>query len=114
MRRRSMAVMHWLVLSLSLLDYARDDPDPSTSAGPPRARSKGEHVEGSKDEPCRSWFDKLTTSVCIGVLMMAAAIGPACSRPSRLAADLVITGADIWTGNPQQPDARAVAIVGDR
>src|SRR6185369_10693747 len=39
---------------------------------------------------------------------------PGCSRPARLAADLLITHANIWTGNPLQPDARAVAIVGDR
>jgi len=68
----------------------------------------------SKDEPCGSWFGKLTTSGCIATLTMAAAIAPGCSRPSRLAADLVITGASIWTGNPLQSDARAVAIVGDR
>ena len=41
--------------------------------------------------------------------------GPlACSRPARLAADLVITRANVWTGNPLQPDAKAVAIIGDR
>jgi predicted amidohydrolase YtcJ len=48
------------------------------------------------------------------MLTMAAAIAPGCSRPARLAADLVITSARIWTGNPLQPDARAVAIIGDR
>src|SRR5204862_331490 len=68
----------------------------------------------SKDERCGSCFDKLTTSGCIAVLTMVAAIASGCSRPSRLAADLVITGANIWTGNPLQRDARAVAIVGDR
>ena len=36
------------------------------------------------------------------------------SRPARLAADLVITNASIWTGDALQPDANAVAIVGDR
>jgi predicted amidohydrolase YtcJ len=38
----------------------------------------------------------------------------ACSRPPRLAADLVITRANVWTGNSAQPTAMAVAIVGDR
>jgi predicted amidohydrolase YtcJ len=37
-----------------------------------------------------------------------------CVRPARLAADLVITNASIWTGNALQPDANAVAIIGDR
>jgi predicted amidohydrolase YtcJ len=35
-------------------------------------------------------------------------------RPARLAADLVITNARIWTGDALQPDANAVAVVGDR
>ena len=46
------------------------------------------------------------------VLALAAAI--ACSRPPRLAADLVITRANVWTGNPAQPSATAVAVIGDR
>ena len=37
-----------------------------------------------------------------------------CQRPARLAADLVITNARIWTGDAVQPDANAVAVVGDR
>ena len=45
-------------------------------------------------------------------LMSALAVG--CFQPARLAADLVITRAKVWTGNPQQPDAMAVAVVGDR
>lgn len=44
--------------------------------------------------------------------MPALAVG--CLRPARLAADLVITNARIWTGDALQPDANAVAIVGDR
>jgi predicted amidohydrolase YtcJ len=35
-------------------------------------------------------------------------------RPARLAADLVITNARIWTGDALQPDANAVAVVGER
>ena len=55
---------------------------------------------------------------CRGQVLAAVAVGVgdyvACSRPARLAADLVITRANIWTGNPLQPDATAVAIIGDR
>src|SRR5262245_47084709 len=45
-------------------------------------------------------------------LMPALAAG--CQRPARLAADLVITNARIWTGDALQPDANAVAVLGDR
>src|SRR4029453_1138858 len=45
-------------------------------------------------------------------LMAALAVG--CQRPARLAADLVLTHARIWTGDALQPDANAVAVVGDR
>jgi predicted amidohydrolase YtcJ len=51
------------------------------------------------------------------ILLIAAcmlAIVPACSRSSPLGADIVITRANIWTGNPQQPHASAMAIVGQR
>jgi hypothetical protein len=44
--------------------------------------------------------------------MPALAVG--CLRPARLAADLVITNATVWTGDPLQPDVNAVAILGDR
>ena len=44
--------------------------------------------------------------------MPALAVG--CLRPPRLAADLVIMNATVWTGDARQPDASAVAIVGDR
>jgi predicted amidohydrolase YtcJ len=50
----------------------------------------------------------------LAILAMASAVTLACSRPARLAADLVITRANIWTGNSLQPDAMAVAIIGDR
>src|SRR4029453_10097565 len=45
-------------------------------------------------------------------LLPAVAVG--CLRPARLAADLGITNATVWTGDARQPDASAVAIVGDR
>src|SRR5262252_2360133 len=51
----------------------------------------------------------------IGVVGCVAA-GPhlACSRPARLAADLVVTGANVWTGDSRRPTAAAVAVIGDR
>ena len=51
-------------------------------------------------------------AVAVMVLASGATIG--CSRPLRPAADLVITHANIWTGNPEQPAAMAVAVIGDR
>ncbi len=51
-------------------------------------------------------------AIAIGAAVSAVAI--ACSRPARPAADLVITRAAIWTGNPSQPDAQSLAIIGDR
>ena len=42
------------------------------------------------------------------------AIAPSCSRPPRLAADLVITRANVWTGDPLRPTAEAIAVIGDR
>src|SRR5262245_52291598 len=53
-----------LVLSLPSLDAARDDP---------------ERVEGSKDEPGRSWFDRLTTSGAV-LFALLVAITAACTR----------------------------------
>jgi hypothetical protein len=50
----------------------------------------------------------------LATLGIASAFTLACSPPAPLAADLVITRANIWTGNPLQPHARAVAIIGDR
>jgi predicted amidohydrolase YtcJ len=46
------------------------------------------------------------------VIVVSAAT--ACARPPRLAADLVITRANIWTGNAAAPAATAVAIIADR
>ena len=50
----------------------------------------------------------------LATLVIASAFTFACSRPAPLAADLVITRANIWTGNPRQPEAQALAILGDR
>ena len=53
-------------------------------------------------------------SAHIATSLVACSIAIACSRPSPLAADLVITHANIWTGNPLQPAAEALAIIADR
>jgi len=45
---------------------------------------------------------------------LAFTLAASCSRPARLGADLVITRAKVWTGDPLQPEAAAVAVVGDR
>src|SRR5712692_1711120 len=45
---------------------------------------------------------------------LAFAVAPGCSRPARLAADLVITRANVWTGDPPRPAAAALAVIGDR
>jgi predicted amidohydrolase YtcJ len=47
-------------------------------------------------------------------MLAAAATAIACSRPPRIAADLVMTHANIWTGDAARPDAKALAIIGDR
>ena len=49
----------------------------------------------------------------LATLAIALAFTLACSSPAPLAAALVITRANIWTGNPRQPDAQALAILGD-
>ena len=50
----------------------------------------------------------------LATLAIASAFTLACSSPAPLAADLLITRANIWTGNPRQPEAQALAILGDR
>jgi hypothetical protein len=48
--------------------------------------------------------------------LAAAVILPlaACRLPDRPAADLIVAHARVWTGNPDQPLAESVAILGDR
>ena len=53
---------------------------------------------------------KRLAAVAVLTLLSAAT---ACSKPPRLAADLVITGANIWTGTAAA-NATAVAVIGDR
>ena len=50
----------------------------------------------------------------LATLILASAAAIACSRPSHLAADLVVTRANVWTGNRAQPSATAIAVIGDR
>src|SRR3954470_212776 len=50
----------------------------------------------------------------LATLIVASAAAIACSRAPRVAADLVITRANAWTGNPAQPSAMTVAVIGDR
>jgi hypothetical protein len=52
-------------------------------------------------------------SSCVA-LALAVATAPACCRPARTAADLVITRANVWTGDAATPDAMCIEIVADR
>jgi len=54
------------------------------------------------------------TRVALATLILTSAWLLGCSRPARLSADLIVTDASVWTGNPAQPDAAAVAVIGDR
>jgi predicted amidohydrolase YtcJ len=48
------------------------------------------------------------------LLLLIGTIAFACSRPAGVSADLVLTNAKIWTGNPRQLDAAALAVIGER
>jgi predicted amidohydrolase YtcJ len=52
--------------------------------------------------------------IALGALAGVCVLVLACAMPARPGADLVITRANIWTGEPTQPSAIALAIVGDR
>lgn len=54
------------------------------------------------------------TRAALATFMVPPAIAIACSRPPRLAADLVIARASVWTGDAAQPAATAVAVIGER
>jgi predicted amidohydrolase YtcJ len=47
-------------------------------------------------------------------VLIVLALATGCSRPARTAADLVITRANVWTGDAAQPEAKGIAIVSDR
>src|SRR5262250_1207919 len=53
----------------------------------------------------------LTAGLALGGLAFAAPAPPSSPRP---AADLIVTHARIFTGEPTRPDAQAVAIIGER
>src|SRR6478672_4461238 len=57
------------------------------------------------------WVARLLASM---TALAAASVSPACSRSPRLAADVVITHASVWTANGAASGATAVAIVGER
>jgi predicted amidohydrolase YtcJ len=59
-------------------------------------------------------FVSNTRAAALATLAVVMATVVSCSRPPRVAADLVVTRASIWTGNPAQPSATAVAVIGDR
>ena len=48
------------------------------------------------------------------LLVASAALAAACARTHGMAADLMIAHARVWTGNPAQPEAQALAIIGER
>jgi predicted amidohydrolase YtcJ len=51
---------------------------------------------------------------CLAVWLLSAALLPGCStEPVPEAASLVVTNARVWTGNPDQPWAEAVAVRGE-
>src|SRR5262245_1916911 len=56
----------------------------------------------------------LLNLVARGAAAAVCVLACACARPPRPGADLVITHANVWTGELAQPSAAAVAIVGDR
>jgi predicted amidohydrolase YtcJ len=56
----------------------------------------------------------LMPRLLLRAIAASCAVAIACSRPPRVAADLVVTGARIWTGNPRQPSATALAVIGER
>ena len=53
-------------------------------------------------------------SLACCLLAILGAGAAACSRPDHIAADLIVTNANIWTGEPRMPRASAVAVIGDR
>lgn len=52
--------------------------------------------------------------VVAAAVALAAGVGASCARTNRRAADLVVTHANVWTGDAAKPDASAIAIIGDR
>ncbi len=57
-----------------------------------------------------SSFSRCNRNLLLAVLLAATA---ACSSPEMPGASLVVTGARVWTGDPERPWAEAVAVSGD-
>jgi len=72
--------------------------------------ARGETARTETHGIIRALMASRSSRAAMALLCLAAA----CSRPPRLAADLVVTHANIWTGDAARPAAGAVAIVGDR
>ena len=53
----------------------------------------------------------LATDVALAPVLLAAIALAAGARP---AADLVVTNARVWTGDPARPEAEALAVIGER
>jgi len=62
----------------------------------------------------RASMHRLLKLVARGAPAALCVLAFACSRPPRLGADLLVTRATIWTGEPVRPEATALAILGDR
>jgi hypothetical protein len=54
------------------------------------------------------------TRAALATLALSSAAAVACASPPRLAADLIVTHASVWTGNAAQPGASGIAVIGDR
>jgi predicted amidohydrolase YtcJ len=57
-------------------------------------------------------MDSVSARAAAAVVCVGAAV--CCSRPPTLAADLVVTHANVWTGETSRPSAAAIAVIGDR
>jgi predicted amidohydrolase YtcJ len=57
-----------------------------------------------------SLFSRCSLSLFLAALLLGAA---ACSAPHGPTASLVVTGARVWTGDPENPWAEAVAVAGE-
>ncbi len=57
-----------------------------------------------------SLFSRCSHSLLLALLLVGAG---ACSSPVTPTASLVVTGARVWTGDPEQPWAEAVAVAGE-
>jgi len=56
----------------------------------------------------------VTAAVAAAFAALAALVLAACRLPERPTADLIVRNARVWTGNPDQPLAESVAVLGDR